>query len=132
MSVKESLIHLGMNQLNEHYKYRNAFVKTPTMKQLLEIAFDIWYYLVNIHLNNKNDLAWFIHENLTDEDVQTLYWIFKQCKCCNQHKDQKSIHSLELIHLKEIPYNEQCNCSCNKARCYLYKSYHYNKYHIWI
>lgn len=134
MSIRETLLNLGIQQLNDHYKYRNVFVKSNIMINLLEIANDIWCYLVNINLTNKNDLALFIHDNLRDEDIKTLFWIFKQCKCCVQHRTMlpTSLNSLELINFNEIPFNENCACKCNKACCYLYKSYHYNKYHIWI
>ncbi len=134
MSVKESLLNLGIQQLNYHYKYRNVFVKTNTMKSLLEIANDIWVYLVNVHLNDNIDLGLLIHDHLTDDEIKSLFWIYKQCKCCNQHSkiNPKSLNSLELINMKMIYINEVCNCHCNKACCYLHKAYHYNKYHIWI
>jgi hypothetical protein len=130
MSVKESLLNLGIQQLKYHYKYRNVFVKTNTMISLLEIANDIWYYLVNIQLNDKIDLALLIHEHLTDDEIKSLFWVYKQCKCGNQHSQMNpiSLNSLELIDMKMI--NNHSNC--HKACCYLHKAYHYNKYHIWI
>jgi hypothetical protein len=134
MNVKETLSNLGIQQLYPYYQYRNLFVRTNTMKQLLEIANEIWYYLVSVHSSENIDLSVLIHDNMTEDEQRSLFWIFKNCNCCSEHCNMqpKSLSSLELIDFKRMRVCETCNCECNKACCYLHKSYHNNKYHVWI
>jgi hypothetical protein len=129
MSVKETLLNLGIQQLNYYYKYRNIIVKNM-INELLEIANNIWYYLIKNKPKSIN-LALFINKNLTDNEIKSLFWIFKICNCGNNYFNKpKSLNSLELINFKLITNDE--SCQCNHACCYLHKSYNYNKYHIWI
>lgn len=128
MSVKETLSNLGIQQLIHYYKYRNIIVNQKIINELLEIANDIWYYLINVKPKNIN-LSFFLHEELTDIELKTLFWIFKNCKHC-KNNNPKSLNSLELINFNLISYEQKCKC--NNVCCYLHKCYNYNKYHIWI
>jgi hypothetical protein len=130
--IKESLVKLGIQSLCLCYKKRNIMKKI--LNELLMMAFDIWYYLTDIQFTQQKDLGLLIRENLTDDEIHALFWIFKSCNCCHIHSTMipKSLNSLELVNIKLIPSLSECSCQCIKAIYYLYYAYHYNKYHLWI
>jgi hypothetical protein len=131
--IKETLKNLGIQQITSYYKNRNMISKSCIMTEIMMITNDIWYYLIELQKNMNQDLGLIIRENMLDDEIHMLFWVFKKCRCCNVHYRSypSSLYNSELIDFKSIVLLK-CNCQCNKACCYLHKAFHYNKYHVWI
>lgn len=128
--IQSTLNNLGIQSIIMYYKECNVIKNSPIMNELFEIASDIWLYITETQKTENKDLGLLIRENMTDEEIESLFWIFKSCKKCNQHTNYIKLNNLELINLKTIPYVSKCDCI--KALCYLHNAYNYNKYHVWI
>lgn len=129
-TIKETLIALDIQSLYSYYLKQNVIKKSSIMIDLTDIAFDIWNYMIQIKKLEIKDLGLLMRENMTDEEIIALFWIFSTCECSTSHYKKYTLDTLELINLNHIP--SIGGCQCYKAMAYLHCAYNYNKYHHFI